>query len=172
MAIAAIQDIVAEAMLTLTPILEQHIETSVGTAIAAHQEQQQEQTEEPMETPEAARLKALEDKLAEADRVATERSFDDALSQAVDGFNPQYRQEALAHLRNTVRDSFTQSDSGWLSKEGKTVAEAVGSFFDSPFGRHLLPPKVSSGSGTTKPEPVAPSGQQSDVATDLARVMF
>jgi hypothetical protein len=177
--IEALNSIVGEALIAYVPALESHIDQAIARLGAPASEQPEEPSPEPTEeqtnmtadNPLAGRVATLEKTLADKEAAELERAFDDSLRTAMGTYNPLHPGEAMTLFRNAHRNSFTSSDAGWLTQDGKTLAEQVKAYFDTPFGQHLLPPKTSAGSGAEKPQAVTPQTPK-DLGRDLAQVML
>lgn len=92
------------------------------------------------------RLELLEQQIQERDAALAAKNFSEALNRAVDGHNPVMKTLALEVLQSRLKD-FSETDGRYLNKEGVSLEDAVKGFFESPEGKHLLPPKHSEGSG-------------------------
>lgn len=119
--------------------------------------------EKPKEDPEkltlSKRLEILEQQIKERDEALAAKNFSEALGKAVDSHNPAMKTLALEVLQGRLKD-FQATDGRYLNKEGQDLDSAVKAFFESPEGKHLLPPKHSEGAGVkeTKERSVTPEG--------------
>jgi hypothetical protein len=127
----------------------------VATAPEAKDPQEPDTGKDPV----ALRLQELEAKLAAKEQLEADQKFADAVRSAIKPHGTQYADEALEYLLPKVKEGAKQDSKGqWLTKDGKSLEEASKAFFDSPFGKHLLPPTHQEGSGTQAPgkPPVTP----------------
>lgn len=104
------------------------------------------------------RIKALETQLREAEdaRQAQEKAaqsmrFDGALSSQLDSVSPMHKNIVQELLATRLKQDAVEKDGQWLTKDGKTMDEAVKGFFSTPEGMHFLPSQHKDGAGTKEP---------------------
>lgn len=104
------------------------------------------------------RIKALETQLQQAEeaRQAQEKAaqamrFDSALGGTLDAISPMHKQVVQELLANRMKQDSVEKDGMWLTKDGKTMDEAVKGFFETPEGKHFLPSQHKDGAGTKEP---------------------
>lgn len=124
------------------------------------------------EDPLGARLKQLEADLAaqkaafEAkEKEANQLAFNQSLTEAITATGTQFPNEATKFLSGLFEGAVKYPSGNWVAKDGKTISEHTKTFFESPFGKHLLPADTASGSGS---KPTKPVTGQTDVSTGEA----
>lgn len=117
-------------------------------------------TKQTSESALDARIRGLEQQLAdtEAKRQAQELQaqqlrFDNSLSTELDGI-PNLLQKPLVKelLANRLKAGVTEKDNSWLTKDGKTLTEAVKEFMSSDSGLHFQAADHRDGAGTSEPK--------------------
>lgn len=134
-------------------------------------------TEEPStdmpNDPLLARVKLLEQKLAEAeaakkaqDQAAQDMRFNSTLSAELDKLSPLHKSVVQELLSTRLRKNAEETKAGWLA-EGKTLGETVNAFFTTPEGMHFLPSKHVNGANVQEPTPPKTGEPKMSVAEQL-----
>jgi hypothetical protein len=121
------------------------------------------------------RLKVLEAKLAEAEKrekaaLAKEKDrrfeklLNDTLTAKGDVLHSPLVAELLTYRLRGIADE--TSEGQWLTKDGKSLSEAVEEFFSTPAGSHFIPSDHKNGLGTKKPSNIPSSTDISGISLD------
>ena len=158
----------ADRMASYESVTKEDPVVNTDATTTENQEQVNDSAEEPKQTteevsamPEDAtllnRVKVLEQQLADAAKlqqeqakVASDLRFSSALSTELDKLSPVHKGTVQELLANRLRSNSEEKETGWLTKDGKTLAEDVSAFFASPEGQHFLPTKHVNGVGATE----------------------
>ena len=115
---------------------------------------QEEAPTMPQEDTLMTRVKLLEQQLADAAKqqqeqakVASDLRFSNALSSELDKLSPVHKGIVQELLSSRLRGTSEEKETGWLTKEGKTLSESVATFIASPEGIHFLPSSHVNGVG-------------------------
>lgn len=127
---------------------------------------------EGVESALDARVKSLENELKQAkekeqlrEAEASSSRFDKLLSDTLDSQQGLlYKPEVSELLAARIKSKAVEKDGQWLTKDGKTLQEAVIDFFKSDAGKHFLPANHQDGTGT--PQPSGSRTQQPTVSLD------
>ena len=136
-----------------------------------------EETKAPKDKAESAleaRLKLLEQELAQAkelqqqrDKEAASLRFDKSLNDALDGKDVLHKQLVQELLQGRIKNDAVEKDGSWLTKDGKKVSEAVEEFLGSDAGKHFLPSKTKpAGTGTKQPDTSKPATTNAKTLAD------
>ena len=115
---------------------------------------QEEAPTMPQDDNLMTRVKLLEQQLADAAKqqqeqakIASDLRFSNALSSELDKLSPVHKGIVQELLSSRLRGTSEEKETGWLTKEGKTLSESVATFFASPEGMHFLPSSHVNGVG-------------------------
>lgn len=147
---------------------------TVDTATSTPENITEDETQEMPNDTLQARLKLLEQKLADAEakeakqaKEAQDMRFNSTLSSELDKLSPLHKSIVQELLATRLRADATEESGSWLTKDGKTIKEAIETFFATPEGMHFLPSKHINGADVQ--EPTAPkTGDNLDLDSQLA----
>lgn len=105
-----------------------------------------------------AQLKKEQDLRAAQEKQASSLRFDSNLSSTLDEMKPIHKAMVQELLANRIKQDAVEKDGSWLTKDGKTIKEAITEFFGTDAGKHFLPSSHQDGAGTTESQPNRPSG--------------
>lgn len=138
---------------SVTPLSDRIAELSQPKETPTEQPKEQSDSSDPM----VARVKLLEDKLAQAaekeakqEAAAQDLRFSNSLNGELDKLSPLHKNIVQEILSNRIRKDVVEKDGQWLTKDGKTLSETVKNFFDSPEGQHFLPTNHQNGVGASE----------------------
>lgn len=100
-----------------------------------------------------AQLKQEQDLRAAQEKQASSLRFDSSLSSTLDEMKPMHKAMVQELLANRIKLDAVEKDGSWLTKDGKTIKEAITEFFGTDAGKHFLPSNHKDGAGTTESQP-------------------
>lgn len=117
-------------------------------------------TQDKAESALEARLKTLEAQLkqeqdlrATQEKQASSLRFDSSLSTTLDELQPLHKSVVQELLATRIKQDAVEKDGSWLTKDGKTIKEAITDFFGTDAGKHFLPSSHKDGAGSTESAP-------------------
>lgn len=120
-------------------------------------EQPKEQSQDDPKDPLQARVKLLEQQLAQAAekeaqaaKVAEDGRFSSTLNTELDKLSPLHKGVVQELLSTRLRKDAVEKDGEWLARDGKKLPEVIQEFFKSPEGMHFLPSSHTNGVGATE----------------------
>ena len=151
-----LKDILGPMMAQLT----KELEFKMGQAIEQRFSEYQNSTDEPEneEDEEEAspkvlalqkRLQAMEEKAKAQEAADAQAKADKYLADLVAEHKPIDNGLAEVYLKSQL-GQLVDNSGEYLTRDGKSVKEAVKAFFQTPTGQHLLPSQMKPGSGVPK----------------------
>lgn len=146
----------------LLTLNQQEATTALEKRLAALEKPQdidQEPSDKATEALEArlktleAQLKQEQERLVAQEQTAASLRFDSSLSSVLDEMKPLHKGIVQELLATRIKQDAVEKDGSWLTKDGKTIKEAIASFFDTDAGKHFLPSSHQDGAGTTVAQP-------------------
>lgn len=147
-------------------LVEDLLKPTVDRLAALEKPQETPKTQDKASKPDKAesaldaRVKDLEAKLKQAEELrvnqekqASSLRFDSSLSSALDELKPLHKGVVQELFANRIKQDAVEKDGSWLTKDGKTIKEALSEFFGTDAGKHFLPSNHQDGAGTVESQP-------------------
>ena len=142
--------------------LEKRLETlEKPTTTTKPQDKAESALEARLKTLEA-QLKQEQDLRAAQEKQASSLRFDSSLSTSLDELQPLHKSVVQELLATRIKQDAVEKDGSWLTKDGKTIKEAITDFFGTDAGKHFLPSSHKDGAGSTES---APDRTQTQIST-------